>query len=73
MVHLDLHPGNVILTETKGPALVDWAKARAGAPELDVSTTALLIGEVAARDGMVRSESELVAAGDVEKDEQASA
>lgn len=47
VVHLDLHPGNVILTETKGPALVDWAKARAGAPELDVSSTALLIGEVA--------------------------
>ncbi|MFC0646886.1 aminoglycoside phosphotransferase family protein [Cellulomonas phragmiteti] len=46
VVHLDLHPGNVILTED-GPALVDWANARAGTPELDVAVTAVLVAEVA--------------------------
>lgn len=47
VVHLDLHPGNVILTED-GPALVDWANARAGSPELDVALTSVLVAEVAA-------------------------
>lgn len=47
VVHLDLHPGNVILTED-GPALVDWANARTGTAELDVALTAVLVAEVAA-------------------------
>lgn len=46
VVHLDLHPGNVVLTE-HGPMLVDWANARSGRPELDVAVTALLVAEVA--------------------------
>ena len=46
VVHLDVHPGNVILTEA-GPALVDWTNARTGPPELDVSLTALILAEVA--------------------------
>lgn len=46
VVHLDLHPGNVILTE-HGPAVVDWANARAGHAELDVAVTAVLMAEVA--------------------------
>lgn len=46
VVHLDLHPGNVVLTED-GPAVVDWASARAGTPELDVAVTSVLIAEVA--------------------------
>ncbi|MBD7917490.1 aminoglycoside phosphotransferase family protein [Cellulomonas sp. Sa3CUA2] len=46
VVHLDLHPGNVVLTEN-GPMLVDWANARTGTPELDVAVTAVLIAEVA--------------------------
>lgn len=46
VVHLDLHPGNVVLTED-GPTLVDWANARAGTPELDVAVTSVLIAEVA--------------------------
>jgi len=45
VVHLDLHPGNVILTEA-GPGVVDWANARTGTPELDVAITAVLIAEV---------------------------
>ena len=30
VVHLALHPANVILSERHGPALVDWANARTG-------------------------------------------
>ncbi len=47
VVHLDLHPGNVILTERRGPVLVDWALARAGTAGLDVAVTALVLAEVA--------------------------
>ncbi len=47
VVHLDLHPGNVVLSDTRGPTLVDWANARAGSAELDVALTALILGEVA--------------------------
>jgi len=46
VVHLDLHPGNVVLTE-QGPMVVDWANASTGTPELDVAVTAVLIAEVA--------------------------
>ncbi|WP_163276624.1 phosphotransferase [Cellulomonas iranensis] len=46
VVHLGLHPGNVILAEP-GPALVDWATARSGTPELDVAVTAVMLAEVA--------------------------
>ncbi|KQS98710.1 aminoglycoside phosphotransferase family protein [Cellulomonas sp. Leaf395] len=56
VVHLDLHPGNVFLTESHGPALVDWANARAGTAELDVSLTALIIAEVAVDAGGVYSQ-----------------
>jgi aminoglycoside phosphotransferase (APT) family kinase protein len=56
VVHLDLHPGNVFLTESHGPALVDWANARTGTPELDVSLTALIIAEVAVDAGGVYSQ-----------------
>lgn len=51
VVHLDLHPGNVVLTETHGPAVVDWSAARLGSASLDVATTALLLAEVAADEG----------------------
>lgn len=47
VVHLDLHPGNVILSETRGPVLVDWANARGGTAALDVAMTALILAEVA--------------------------
>ena len=51
VVHLDLHPGNVVLTESHGPAVVDWSAARLGSASLDVATTALLLAEVAADEG----------------------
>lgn len=56
IVHLDVHPGNVILTESHGPALVDWTNARTGTVELDVSLTALIVAEVAVDAGGVYSQ-----------------
>ncbi|MFS0702881.1 aminoglycoside phosphotransferase family protein [Cellulomonas sp. 179-A 9B4 NHS] len=45
VVHLDLHPGTVVLTE-RGPYVVDWSHARPATPDIDVAVTALLIAEV---------------------------
>ena len=50
IAHLDLHPGNVILSDTHGPSLVDWANARTATAELDVALTALILAEVAVDD-----------------------
>ena len=50
VVHLDLHPANVILTETYGPALIDWTGATLGDPDLDLAVTALVLAEVAVDD-----------------------
>jgi Ser/Thr protein kinase RdoA (MazF antagonist) len=36
VVHLDLHPGNVMLT-SRGPVVIDWSNARAGAAGADVA------------------------------------
>ncbi|WP_265523021.1 phosphotransferase family protein [Oerskovia flava] len=49
ILHLDLHPANVVLT-VDGPALLDWASARPGPPALDTATTALIVAEVAVDD-----------------------
>jgi aminoglycoside phosphotransferase (APT) family kinase protein len=42
VVHLDLHPLNVVLSR-KGPVLLDWTNARAGAAETDVALTWLVL------------------------------
>ncbi|WP_282697681.1 phosphotransferase [Streptomyces sp. CC208A] len=48
VVHLDLHPGNVMLTEDRGPVVIDWRTAEEGAdPGLDRAMSALLLAEVA--------------------------
>jgi hypothetical protein len=41
-VHLDLHPGNVILT-TRGPVVIDWSNAGVGPRGADVATTWILL------------------------------
>ncbi|MEU9836767.1 phosphotransferase [Streptosporangium sp. NPDC048047] len=42
LLHLDLHPANVILT-ADGPKVVDWANAARGAAGADVACTWLLL------------------------------
>jgi len=56
VVHLDLHPGNVILSDTRGPTVVDWSNARTGTAELDVALTALILAEVVVDAGGVYSQ-----------------
>jgi aminoglycoside phosphotransferase (APT) family kinase protein len=41
-LHLDLHPGNVMLTPG-GPVVIDWSNAAAGQPAADVALTWLII------------------------------
>ncbi|NJP34473.1 phosphotransferase [Micromonospora thermarum] len=50
ILHLDLHPENVILTPA-GPVVIDWRNAREGRPGLDVAMSAVILGEVAADGG----------------------
>ena len=42
LLHTDLHPGNVILTEA-GPRLIDWEGAARGPAEADVALTWVVI------------------------------
>jgi aminoglycoside phosphotransferase (APT) family kinase protein len=41
-VHLDLHPGNVILTAS-GPMVIDWPNAARGDPLADVAYTWVIL------------------------------
>jgi aminoglycoside phosphotransferase (APT) family kinase protein len=42
LVHLDLHPMNVILSP-KGPVVIDWPNARRGPAELDMAMTWVIV------------------------------
>ncbi|RDG36778.1 phosphotransferase [Streptomyces corynorhini] len=42
VLHLDLHPGNVLLTE-QGPMVIDWCNAGAGDPAADVAMTIVTV------------------------------
>jgi aminoglycoside phosphotransferase (APT) family kinase protein len=42
ILHLDLHPGNVMLT-ADGPVVIDWTNASAGPPGADVAMAYLII------------------------------
>jgi Ser/Thr protein kinase RdoA (MazF antagonist) len=46
VLHLDLHPDNVVLTE-RGPVLIDWTNAGDGPPDLDVALSAVILAQVA--------------------------
>lgn len=46
VVHLDLHPLNVMLT-SRGPVVIDWRNAAEGPADFDVAMTALIFAEVA--------------------------
>ncbi|MFI2753758.1 aminoglycoside phosphotransferase family protein [Cellulomonas sp. P22] len=56
VVHLDLNPANIILTEAHGPTLVDWANATTGPAALDIAMTSIIIAEVAVDAGGVYSQ-----------------
>lgn len=45
ILHLDLHPGNVVLTAL-GPVVIDWRNAAHGPAELDVAMSAVILGQV---------------------------
>jgi aminoglycoside phosphotransferase (APT) family kinase protein len=53
LLHLDLHPLNVILTGS-GPRLIDWSNARPGRPGLDVAVTVLTLAQVGLADEDLR-------------------
>jgi tRNA A-37 threonylcarbamoyl transferase component Bud32 len=42
ILHLDLHPANVMLT-ARGPVVIDWANAARGDAPLDVALTAVVL------------------------------
>lgn len=42
VLHLDLHPANVLLART-GPVVIDWTNVAAGPPAVDVAQTWLLL------------------------------
>jgi aminoglycoside phosphotransferase (APT) family kinase protein len=46
VVHLDLHPDNIILTAA-GPVVIDWRNAGAAPADLDTAFTALILAQVA--------------------------
>ncbi|MFJ6484543.1 MULTISPECIES: aminoglycoside phosphotransferase family protein [unclassified Streptomyces] len=48
VLHLDLHPGNVMLTR-RGPVVIDWCNASAGDPAADVAMTMVTIGSADVR------------------------
>ncbi|MEU3552871.1 phosphotransferase [Streptomyces fragilis] len=50
ILHLDLHPENVILTSA-GPRVIDWADAVEGRPGLDWAMTSLILAQYAAAAG----------------------
>ncbi|GIF77389.1 phosphotransferase [Asanoa siamensis] len=45
ILHLDLHPDNVMLTD-RGPILFDWANAAEGLPDRDVAMTLMIMAQV---------------------------
>lgn len=46
IIHLDLHPENVLITE-RGPVVIDWRNAGDGPGDLDTALSALILAQVA--------------------------
>ncbi len=55
VLHLDLHPDNVILTP-EGPVVIDWRNATEGDPAVDLAMTALIMAQVALGDDPLMAE-----------------
>jgi tRNA A-37 threonylcarbamoyl transferase component Bud32 len=49
VLHLDLHPDNVMLA-TRGPVVIDWRNTAEGPPDRDVAITALILAQVSVSD-----------------------
>jgi aminoglycoside phosphotransferase (APT) family kinase protein len=49
LLHLDLHPDNVMLTP-RGPVVIDWCNATEGPADLDIALTAVILAQVAVDD-----------------------
>jgi aminoglycoside phosphotransferase (APT) family kinase protein len=49
VLHLDLHPGNVMLT-SRGPVVIDWTNARSGPAGADVAMAYLIMASSEAED-----------------------
>jgi Ser/Thr protein kinase RdoA (MazF antagonist) len=47
VLHLDLHPGSVILSPG-GPVVIDWRNSAEGPADLDLAVSALILAQVAA-------------------------
>lgn len=45
ILHLDLHPGNVMLTD-RGPVVIDWSNTTEGAPAADRAMSSLILAQV---------------------------
>jgi Ser/Thr protein kinase RdoA (MazF antagonist) len=54
LLHLDLHPMNVIATE-RGPVVIDWPNARRGAADSDVALTWVLLAAGGIPTGRVKA------------------
>jgi hypothetical protein len=46
VLHLDLHPENVLMTG-RGPVVIDWCNARLGEADLDTGLSALIMAQLA--------------------------
>ncbi|TDC97671.1 aminoglycoside phosphotransferase family protein [Nonomuraea deserti] len=46
VLHLDLHPDNVMLT-ARGPMVIDWCNTEEGGPEEDCAISALILAQIA--------------------------
>lgn len=57
--HLDLHPGNVILT-ADGPVVIDWRNSDVGPAAVDTALTGLILAEVVCGDGPYAAPARLV-------------
>ncbi|WP_410469263.1 phosphotransferase [Streptomyces europaeiscabiei] len=55
VLHLDLHPENVILT-ARGPQVIDWSNAEEGPPGLDWGVSAMILAQVAVDTADFRAE-----------------
>lgn len=54
LLHLDLHPLNVILTAERGPVVIDWTNAAAGHPAFELARTLVTLGTAHAPNTLVR-------------------